>query len=117
MGPPPRLRHVDPLNIQPQWHPPGYCSWARRANQDLVDVHVRRLRDGEEHGARDVVDLEAPVGRVVEERRLVPPGQISVVRMPLPLRSARIDSDIPVTAHFVLEYRLPGSAFGPPPSR
>ena len=84
-----------------------------RADEDLVDVHVRGLRDGVEHGPRDVVGLEPALGRVVEERRLDPAGEISVVRMPVPLRSARTASAIAVTAHFVLEYRLPGSTRRP----
>jgi hypothetical protein len=32
-----------------------------------------------------------------------PPGSITVVRTPVSLRSARIDSPIAVTAHFVAE--------------
>ena len=45
------------------------------------------------------------------------PGSISVVRMPVSLRSARTASPIAVTAHFVTEYSDPGMRAGLRPSR
>ena len=73
-----------------------------RAHEDLVDVHVRRLPDRVEDGARDVVRLER-VRRPGCRRTGCPPcpGSISVTRTPVPFSSCRAASPIAVTAHFV----------------
>ena len=76
----------------------------RRAHEDLVDVHVRRLGDRVHDRAGDVVGLERVLGgRSSKNGVSTMPGAMSVTRTPVPLSSWRADSPMPVTAHFVAE--------------
>ena len=76
----------------------------RGADEDRVDIDMSRLGHGEHHRSRDVVGLETcPSAGLSKNGVSTPPGSIRVVRTPVPFRSARMDSPIAVTAHFVAE--------------
>ena len=82
---------------------PGSRSPAPSAGQDLVDVDVRRLGDGEHHRAGDVVGGQRVLRGSSKNGVSTMPGSIRVTRTPVPLSSWRSASPIAVTAHFVHE--------------
>ena len=74
-----------------------------RPDQDLVDVDVRRLGDGEHDRAGDVVGGQRLLQVVAEAGRLDHSGSITVTRTPVPLKSSRAASAMPVAANLVDE--------------